>query len=81
MVDHIEGAGFEPLAISAAHAERAGALPPYHRDPFDRMLVGQAQVEALAVVTRDLRSTTTGWTCCRVDRSGSSGHRRGMLLT
>lgn len=53
MIDHIANAGFEPLAISADHAERAGALPPYHRDPFDRMLVAQAQVQALTVVTRD----------------------------
>ncbi len=53
MIDHIANAGFEPLAISADHAERAGALPPYHRDPFDRMLVAQAQVEELTLVTRD----------------------------
>ncbi len=45
--------GFEPLAITWAHAERAGALPGRHRDPFDRMLIAQAQAEGLTVVTRD----------------------------
>lgn len=46
-------AGMMPLAISAAHAERAPALPRYHADPFDRMLVAQAQLEALVLVTAD----------------------------
>jgi PIN domain nuclease of toxin-antitoxin system len=45
--------GFEPLPITFNHAERAGALPPHHRDPFDRMLVAQALVEGLTVVTHD----------------------------
>ena len=50
---HIEDAGFEPLAIKFEHAERAGRLPDHHRDPFDRMLIAQAQTEGLAIVTRD----------------------------
>jgi PIN domain nuclease of toxin-antitoxin system len=45
--------GFEPLPITFDHAERAGALPPHHRDPFDRMLVAQALLEGLTVVTHD----------------------------
>jgi PIN domain nuclease of toxin-antitoxin system len=45
--------GFEPLSISLVHASAAGALPPHHRDPFDRMLVAQAQIEGLTVITRD----------------------------
>lgn len=45
--------GFEPLAVSFDHAELAGQLPPHHRDPFDRMLVAQARVEHLTIVTRD----------------------------
>ena len=45
--------GFEPLPISPQHAERAGALPAHHRDPFDRMLVAQAELEGLTLVTRD----------------------------
>jgi PIN domain nuclease of toxin-antitoxin system len=45
--------GFEPLAISHEHAERAGSLPMHHRDPFDRMLVAQAQLEGLTLLSRD----------------------------
>lgn len=45
--------GFEKLLITFAHAERAGGLPPHHRDPFDRMLVAQAQAEGLTLVTHD----------------------------
>jgi PIN domain nuclease of toxin-antitoxin system len=43
------------LPISPAHAWLAGALPQHHRDPFDRMLIAQAQVEGLTIVTRDRR--------------------------
>ena len=32
---------------------RTGSLPPHHRDPFDRMLIAQAQAEGLVLVTRD----------------------------
>ena len=53
VVDHVASSGFEPLAISLGHAERAGALPRHHRDPFDRMLIAQAQAERLTIVTRD----------------------------
>jgi PIN domain nuclease of toxin-antitoxin system len=45
--------GFEPLPVTLEHAEMAGALPPHHRDPFDRMLVAQAQSEHLTLVTHD----------------------------
>ncbi len=51
--EQVEGQGFTPLPIRIAHALRAGALPPHHRDPFDRMLVAQAQLEGLTIVTRD----------------------------
>ena len=50
---HVQDAGFEPLAITFDHAERAGRLPDHHRDPFDRMLIAQAQSEGLTIVTRD----------------------------
>jgi PIN domain nuclease of toxin-antitoxin system len=43
----------EVLAISARHALSAAALPPYHRDPFDRMLVAQARLEGAVLVTND----------------------------
>lgn len=55
VVAEIAGNGFTPLDMSAVHAIRAGALPPHHRDPFDRMLVAQAQAEDLTLVTRDRR--------------------------
>ena len=41
------------LPISFSHAIRAGSLPPHHRDPFDRMLVAQAQVEGLVLMSAD----------------------------
>ena len=44
---------FEPLAITHGHARLAGELPIHHRDPFDRMLIAQAQIEGLTLVTRD----------------------------
>jgi PIN domain nuclease of toxin-antitoxin system len=49
--DHIEAAGFDWLPIGAEHAWRVRELPPYHRDPFDRLLVAQALVESMPVVT------------------------------
>ena len=47
--------GFEKLAIGFSHAEAAACLPPHHADPFDRMLVAQAQIEGLSLVTHDRR--------------------------
>ncbi|MGV6807163.1 MAG: type II toxin-antitoxin system VapC family toxin, partial [bacterium] len=41
----VEEEGFTPLPISLFHSEQAGKLPPIHRDPFDRMLIAQAQAE------------------------------------
>jgi PIN domain nuclease of toxin-antitoxin system len=45
--------GFIELKVSFAHGVAAARLPPHHRDPFDRMLVAQAQLEGLTIVTRD----------------------------
>jgi PIN domain nuclease of toxin-antitoxin system len=53
IVDAIRDAGFETLDITPDHAERAGGLPPHHRDPFDRMLVAQALAEGCTLLTRD----------------------------
>ena len=44
---------FQSLDITVLHAQRAGRLPGDHRDPFDRMLIAQAQIEDLPVVTND----------------------------
>ena len=46
---------FTPLAITLEHGVAAGELPPHHGDPFDRMLIAQASLEGLIVVTRDPR--------------------------
>lgn len=45
--------GFRSLPISTRHALAAGALPPHHSDPFDRMLIAQAQCEDLVLATVD----------------------------
>lgn len=45
--------GIELLDITAAHATAAAALPRLHGDPFDRLLVAQAQLEGLVLVTKD----------------------------
>ncbi|MBI5446467.1 MAG: type II toxin-antitoxin system VapC family toxin [Deltaproteobacteria bacterium] len=44
-----------PLDVTAEHAHAIARLPDHHRDPFDRMLIAQAGVERLAVVTHDSR--------------------------
>lgn len=43
----------EALAIEHSHALHVAALPPHHRDPFDRLLIAQAQVEDLPIMTAD----------------------------
>jgi len=45
--------GFLALPITFEHARLAGRLPPVHRDPFDRMLVAQAQAEGMMLATAD----------------------------
>ena len=50
---YIESQQFTPLAVSVAHGQIAGALPGHHRDPFDRMLVAQAMVEDLVLVSNE----------------------------
>jgi PIN domain nuclease of toxin-antitoxin system len=41
------------LAVSVEHGDALRALPPHHRDPFDRMLIAQAGFEGLTIVSRD----------------------------
>lgn len=48
-------AGFPVLPIMPAHVATMAAMPWHHRDPFDRMLVAQAQAEGLVLVTADRR--------------------------
>ena len=49
----IAGQQFAALDITVLHAQRAGRLPGLHRDPFDRMLAAQSQIEDLPLVTND----------------------------
>jgi PIN domain nuclease of toxin-antitoxin system len=52
-VDAMRADGFELLPITPEHARVAGFLPGTHRDPFDRMLAAQAQIEGVPLVTAD----------------------------
>ncbi len=49
----LEQAGVGLLPITARHADRVGTLPMHHQDPFDRLLVAQAETEALTLVSGD----------------------------
>lgn len=49
----LEQLGFRALPISIEHAERAGSLSGEHRDPFDRILIAQAQAENLSLVSNE----------------------------
>lgn len=51
----VERERFTPLAVTFSHGVQAGSLPLHHRDPFDRLLIAQAQTEGLLPVTRDAR--------------------------
>ena len=42
-----------PLAVQMNHALQASRLPLHHRDPFDRLLIAQAQIEKLPILTAD----------------------------
>jgi PIN domain nuclease of toxin-antitoxin system len=55
VLDTFEQRGFTELQVSSRQGLIAGALPPHHGDPFDRMLVAQAQIEQLTLVTNDAR--------------------------
>ena len=45
--------GYTELAVTGAHAVAVEALPPIHKDPFDRLLVAQAQIEGVTLITAD----------------------------
>jgi PIN domain nuclease of toxin-antitoxin system len=55
LVDQVHRLRFVPVPITLEHGVAAGRLPLHHRDPFDRMLVAQAQLEEYVIVTRDSR--------------------------
>ncbi|GFE85213.1 twitching motility protein PilT [Steroidobacter agaridevorans] len=49
----VEPAGFSLLPITGDHAAKVARLPPIHKDPFDRLLVAQASVEPMILLTND----------------------------
>ena len=53
LLETVTAAGLSVLAITGAHAEHVADLDDVHRDPFDRMLVAQATLEKLTIVTAD----------------------------
>ncbi len=55
LLEVCDQAGLAPLPIEPGHAWASGELPPHHADPFDRMLVAQAMLEGLTLVTRDVQ--------------------------
>jgi len=54
----LQADGFQPLPIALAHGLRAGAYSQPHRDPFDRMLAAQAELERLVLLTADPQLST-----------------------
>ncbi len=53
LASRMQQLGARAVEIRADHALQAGGLPLHHRDPFDRMLIAQAQVEGMTIVTSD----------------------------
>lgn len=53
IVEQLAQNDITPLPVRLSHALRVYHLPPYHRDPFDRLLVAQAQLEGLPILTSD----------------------------
>lgn len=52
--DSLHKLGFQELAISVDHTQRAGLLPGNHRDPFDRLLIAQAMAENLILISNEM---------------------------
>jgi PIN domain nuclease of toxin-antitoxin system len=55
LLDAVATNDFGTLAITVDHAMAAGRLPAHHADPFDRMLIAQAQIEGFTLVSADTR--------------------------
>ena len=53
--DALEESGFHELPVAGQHAVALATLPPLHADPFDRMLIAQANAEPMALITTDER--------------------------
>lgn len=55
LLEALEADCFIELVVTARHAREAARLPLRHRDPFDRMIVAQARLEGLTVITSDAK--------------------------
>ncbi len=59
-VAQVEGRGFTLLPLAAEHGQLGGNLPIPHRDPFDRMIIAQAQIERMTLVSNEKRFDAFG---------------------
>ena len=55
VLDRMQSSGVDTLAVRMEHALRVASFPPHHRAPFDRLLVAQAQMERVPLLTGDAR--------------------------
>jgi len=58
--DRLRGHQFQPLHVTSQHAIRGASLPGRHKDPFDRLLAGQALCEGLTIATVDMHLAGLG---------------------
>ncbi len=60
LLERLERAAVDLLPISPRHADRVGALPLHHRDPFDRLLIAQAELEEIPLLSGDNQFSSYG---------------------
>jgi PIN domain nuclease of toxin-antitoxin system len=60
VVKAVQSNGFETLDITPEHADLAGSLPSHHSDPFDRMLIAQAKINGLVLLSVDRKMLPYG---------------------
>lgn len=60
LLAQLERAGVDLVSITPRHADRVGTLPMRHRDPFDRLLVAQADVDGLVLISADTELSEYG---------------------
>jgi PIN domain nuclease of toxin-antitoxin system len=60
LLEQLERASVDLLPITARHADHVGSLPLHHRDPFDRLLIAQAELDVLTLVTADTKLARYG---------------------
>jgi PIN domain nuclease of toxin-antitoxin system len=78
--NEMERQGFIPLPVMLEHGRRAGALPGSHKDPFDRMLIAQAQAENLRLVSSPTKPSSTGTAWCACGEAAQPMRRSSFTL-